>query len=337
MKRLAVLFMASILCMGGLSACQKKEEPPENESTAQVTEAQETNERYKPVTIESMGESVTFHQPPKRIVALGYDLAEMLTMLGEKERMVSLAPSMYRLSDVKEEYQSELEKIKVLPDGLSPGVPTLETVLEEEPDFVLGYSYSFSNNSAGSAKDYLAQNINFYATEGTYIQNATIENTYNDFLNLGKILGKEKEAEQIVAQMREQEKKIQDKMKGKEAVPVYVFDGDPGRLGTIGGFGFQNNLIQLAGGKNIFDDLESDFPTVSIEDLIQRNPHAIIIVEYYKENAGQEVIDFLNNTPELQSVEAVKNKHYIVIPGYSFFPCAQNIDLVEQIAEALHP
>lgn len=79
-----------------------------------------------------------------------------------------------------------------------------------------------------------------------------------------------------------------------EPIPVFVFDSaSADRLYTIGGTGFQNNLVEMAGGKNIFGDLEKDFADVSMEELVARNPEAIIIVEYYTADLGKEKIAFL--------------------------------------------
>ncbi len=288
-------------------------------------------------SIESMGKEVYYKNSPERIVALGYDLAEMIVMLGEGDRIIGIAPSMYMLEDVKKEYRDEISQMKLLPDGQTTGVPSLETVLSEDPDFVLGYSYSFYENAAGTVDDYISNGINFYATEGTYVSNATIENTYNDFLNLGKILGKEAEAEQIVSDMRQRVKSVEEKVSNKEKISVFVYDyGTIDNLQSIGGVGFQNNLITLAGGENIFKDIESDFAIVSTEELIKRNPDVIVIVEYYSPDAGKEKIDYINSLDELAEINAVKNQNFVVISGYSFFPCGQNVDLIEKLADAFY-
>lgn len=319
MKKIVSMFL---LLTVFLSGCQN----PSPDSASDV------------VTVDSMGVTMNFSSSPKKIVALGYDLAEMLVMLGMGDRIIAVAPSMYLLEDVKEEYRDEISAIPVLPDGHSTGVPTLETVLSKNPDFVLGYSYSFAENSAGKTEDYIANGVNFYATEGTYIKGATMENTYNDFINLGKILGVSETADALVSEMKTQVDKVANTVSKAKPVSVYVFDsGSPERLLTIGGTGFQHSLIEMAGGANIFDDLDSDFATVSMEELIARNPEVIVIVEYYSADMGQQKINFLNSTPELQNITAVQNQNYIVISGYSFFPCGQNVDLVEQLAKGFHP
>ena len=51
----------------------------------------------------------------------------------------------------------------------------------------------------GTADDYKGNNINLYVPEGSYVKNGTIDNTYNDIRNLGKIFGKEDKAEEIIS------------------------------------------------------------------------------------------------------------------------------------------
>lgn len=296
-----------------------------------------TSKSNNTITVESMGEKLNYAKPPEKIIALGYDLAEMIVMLGEGDRIIALSPCMYFIDNVKEEYRNKIASIEVLPDGLSKGVPTLETVLSKNPDFVLGYSYSFYENAAGTPKDYMSKGINFYAIEGTYVSDASIENTYNDFVNLGKILGKQQEAERIVAEMRNRISSVEAAVKDIKPVSVFVYDnGSAEKPTTIGGLGFQNSLVKLAGGRNIFDDIKSDFASISIEELIERNPDVIVIVEYYESDDGKEKINLLNSIPELSTVKAVKDENYIVVSGYSFFPCAQNVELVEKLASGFH-
>ena len=46
---------------------------------------------------------------------------------------------------------------------------------------------------------------------------------------------------------------------------------------TCGKNSFINDIIYAAGGKNIFDDLDADYPMVSQESIIAKNPQVIII------------------------------------------------------------
>ena len=59
-------------------------------------------------------------------------------------------------------------------------------------------SYYFNLPSFGKYEDYTKNNINIYITEGTYVKNCTLVNTYNDIANLGKIFRVEKKAQSII-------------------------------------------------------------------------------------------------------------------------------------------
>ncbi len=329
LKRIGCLVLSLVMLVSFLSACQAPS------PDAQIPDDKKGDTA---VVIESLGKQLTYDTAPERVVALGYDLAEELAMLGLADKIVAVAPCMYLIDDVKPEYRDKIGGIPVLPDGFSPGVPTLETVLSQSPDFVLGYSYSFSEKSCGKVDDYIGNNINFYATEGTYVQDATIDTTYSDFMNLGKIFRVEEKATALVEDIKAKAASIAAKIAGKDPVPLFVLDGGSAtRLYTIGGVGFQNSLIEMAGGKNIFSDVDKDFADVSMEELVARDPEAIVIIEYYSADLGKEKIAFLESTPELQDVKAVKDKKFIVVSGYRFFPCGQNLELVEQVAMGLHP
>ena len=79
--------------------------------------------------------------------------------------------------DVLPEYQEAVAAMPFITEGLNSGTPNLETVLDQDPDFVLGTYYNFFPVNCGAPEDYEAAGANVYAQEGTYVAGATLENT----------------------------------------------------------------------------------------------------------------------------------------------------------------
>ena len=127
-----------------------------------------------PVVIENMGRTTTYEEAPETAVALSYSIAEIMVALGLEDKIVAIAPSMYILDQVSEEYRETVGSFPVL-EG-SYGVPTLETVLDTGAEFVFGDAYSFYASAVGTVEDFEAAGVNIYATEGTYVEDATFEN-----------------------------------------------------------------------------------------------------------------------------------------------------------------
>ena len=227
----------------------------------------------EPVVIENMGRTTTYEEAPETAVALSYSIAEIMVALGLEDKIVAIAPSMYILDQVSEEYRETVGSFPVL-EG-SYGVPTLETVLDTGAEFVFGDAYSFYANSVGTVEDFEAAGVNIYATEGTYVEDATFENIYNDIINIGKIFRVEERAGELVAQLREREAAVEASVAGLEPVRVFYFDSDTGGgvdMSTVGDTGLQSLMLEMAGAENIFSDVEGQFVAVSWEDVVDRDP-----------------------------------------------------------------
>ena len=292
----------------------------------------------EPVVIENMGRTTTYEEAPETAVALSYSIAEIMVALGLEDKIVAIAPSMYILDQVSEEYRETVGSFPVL-EG-SYGVPTLETVLDTGAEFVFGDAYSFYASGVGTAEDFEAAGVNIYATEGTYVEDATFENIYNDIINIGKIFRVEERAGELVAQLREREAAVEASVAGLEPVRVFYFDSDTGGgvdMSTVGDTGLQSLMLEMAGAENIFSDVEGQFVAVSWEDVVDRDPEYIIVCDYYGEGYAEEKIAELKANPATMDMDAVVNDRFIVVPGMAMFPSLECMDAVELIAAGLHP
>ena len=292
----------------------------------------------EPVVIENMGRTTTYEEAPETVVALSYSIAEIMVALGLEDKIVAIAPSMYILDQVSEEYRDTVGSFPVL-EG-SYGVPTLETVLDTGAEFVFGDAYSSYASSVGTADDFEAAGVKVYGTEGTYVADATFENIYNDILNIGKIFRVEERAEELVAQLREREAAVEASVAGLEPVRVFYFDSDTGGgvdMSTVGDTGLQSLMLEMAGAENIFGDVAGQFVAVSWEDVVDRDPEYIIICDYYGEGYADEKIAKLKANPATMDMDAVVNDRFIIVPGLAMFPSLECMDAVELIAVGLHP
>ena len=291
-----------------------------------------------PVVIENMGRTTTYEEAPETAVALSYSIAEIMVALGLEDKIVAIAPSMYILDQVSEEYRETVGSFPVLEGNY--GVPTLETVLDTGAEFVFGDAYSFYASAVGTVEDFEAAGVNIYATEGTYVEDATFENIYNDIINIGKIFRVEERAEELVAQLREREAAVEVSVAGLEPVRVFYFDSDTGGgvdMSTVGDTGLQSLMLEMAGAENIFSDVEGQFVAVSWEDVVDRDPEYIIVCDYYGEGYADEKIAELKANPATMDMDAVVNDRFIVVPGLAMFPSLECMDAVELIAAGLHP
>lgn len=349
MKKILSLLLACALAVGLLSSCSNSTDDPETNTPSpsqNVTTSEEVGDPagdtadYVPVTIENNGITTTYEKAPERVVVLSYTIAELFVALGLEDNIIALAPQMNQITEVQEQYRDAIAALPVFPDsGMTDGVPTLETILSYEPDFVMGTVYSFFAQNCGEPADYAANNINIYAAEGTCVAEPTLQNVYNDIENIAKIFGVEDRAEKLIADFESRVEKVETTMEGVDPVSVFVFDTDLGQgvLYTTAGATLEDYLIKLAGGRNIFADLNEQYARVSFEEIIAQDPEYIIVTNYYTDDDAQTKIDYFKSQPEFSELTAVKNDNFLILSGLEAWPGLQSVNGLEKIAEALHP
>ena len=102
---------------------------------------------------------------------------------------------------------------------------------------------------------------------------ASLRVLYAEITGLGRLLNRQSEAESLVRYMQAN---IRPQASGT-ATTVYI-ELSPRPLVTIGGHSYLNEMLEMAGGTNIFSDLAKPYPVVGQETIIQRNPEIIIVL-----------------------------------------------------------
>jgi iron complex transport system substrate-binding protein len=101
----------------------------------------------------------------------------------------------------------------------------------------------------------------------------TLADIYAEILELGILLNRSQQAESLVHTMQTDLQPISPAPKKR----VYV-ELSPRPLITVGAGSFLNELIELAGGRNVFSDSDKDYPIVQQEEVIRRNPEIILVL-----------------------------------------------------------
>ena len=286
------------------------------------------SEDYEPFTITTFEHEVTYDRIPQRIVSLNAHTSEILLALGVGGRIIGTA---YNNAEVLPQYQEAMDAIPKLAEKY----PSLEVLLEADPDFVYGRNSAFTEKAVGTVQTLLDNGMMVYVCKGSYTPGSTIDDTYEDFAILGKILKVEETAQSIIAEMKAKIARVQEKVSTQTPVRVFVFDfgGDSAFTACQS---LQTNLIELAGGKNVFDDIPKTWAKVSWEEVVERDPEVIVINEY-GEIPTEDKLQELKNHPALSEVSAVKNERFCVIKLPAVFPSIRNADTVETFAQNFHP
>ncbi|KKB12270.1 iron ABC transporter substrate-binding protein [Devosia geojensis] len=291
-----------------------------------------------PVTVESCNRQVTFEAPPTRAVSNDVNLTEMMLALG-------LADSMAGYTGVSEWVKLDerlRESTGALPE-LSPDYPTKEVLLGADADFYFaGWNYGMRVGGEVTPDTLAAFGIKVYELTESCIHimekpKASMEDMYNDLLNLGRIFGVEERAEALIADYRQELADFIASLPTAQTAPkVFVYDSGEAKPFTAGRYAIPTALIEAAGGINIMDDVESSWLEVGWEPVIARNPDVVVIVNYGQVTA-EEKITFMRENAAFKDIPAVVNDRFVVLDYVEATPGPRNIEAIKRLAAAFLP
>ncbi|MPV86381.1 ABC transporter substrate-binding protein [Ostreibacterium oceani] len=291
-----------------------------------------------PKTIQSCDREVTFNAAPARAASNDVNLTEMMLTLGLADRMVGYTG----ISGWKTLDESLREGIGELPE-LSPKYPTREVLIGADLDFwFAGWNYGMKVGGEVTPATLAPFGIKVYELTESCVfvsskNKASIDDMYNDILNLGHIFDVQDKAHALVAgwkqdiiHMRQQ---IDPDAKG---LRVFVYDSGEESPFTAARYAIPTALIELAGGHNIMDDVEASWTRVAWEAVVERNPEVIVIVNYGEVTAAQK-IEFLKSQPALATIDAVKHNRFVVLDYIEATPGPRNIQAIQTLINTFYP
>lgn len=301
MKRRNIILIALCLLVSVLPSCVAERHPP----------------TYPRTIVDDLGRNVAIPGKPTRIICLYASFTETLFALGLGEKVVGVTKGC--------DYPPEaLHKEQV---GGAITVD-LEKVISLNPDLVLAQA---------RMQRELVQGLEKFGLTVVALNPENFEEALENIRLIGKITGQEQEARRLTADMEKRAKFITDRTKeladSERPRVFYLVWYDP--LKTMGPGTFINELIQLAGGKNIAADAKQKVIGYSFETVIARNPQVIIL-------AGGSMtsitVDELKALTRWQVIDAVKNgRVYSIDSELVAGPNPRIVDGLEIMAKYMHP
>ncbi|MGQ9554650.1 MAG: ABC transporter substrate-binding protein [Anaerolineae bacterium] len=331
----AVLVLAIVLA-AVISACAPAMAPTpmaSNSATAAPTAAvapstvtsvspdQTTTTTAYPLSLkDDLGRQVTVEQRPARVVSLSPSNTEILFAIGAGPQVVGVTKYC--------NYPPEAAQEREIVGGFSADSLSVEKILALEPDIVF---------SAGGIQKPIIEALEAAQVTVFALEPENFAELYIDIMAVGDITGHEQEAEQVVADMQARVEELAAVVAGipqDQRVKVFyeVWD-EP--LMTAGPRTFIGQVIEIAGGINIFADLEEEYPTVSAEAVVERNPGVILGPSSHAEGMTAEKIAA---RPGWQEVKAVQDGRVIIIDGDIISRAGPRlVAALEEVARALYP
>jgi iron complex transport system substrate-binding protein len=221
--------------------------------------------------------------------------------------------------------------VKALPKVGALLDPDTERILALRPDLVVVY---------GSQSDLQTQLERAHLRTFSY-RHGGIATTLGTIRDIGVATGHRKESSDLVSSLQARLDAVRDRVKGRTRPRVVlVFERQAGTLREVyasGGVGFLHEMLDVAGGTNVFADVARESVQPSIETLLARAPDVILEVRASGliEKTGADDADAWS---ALSSVPAVKNRRVHLLRGdYLVVPGPRLAMATEAFARALHP
>ncbi len=267
---------------------------------------------------DSTGSAVTLKKPARRIVSTVPSNTEILYALGLKERVVGLTKYCGKTCSIKG---------KVIIGGWVD--PDCAKIRGLKPDLIFAFG-----GIQRKQLDKFRQIAPTYCFEPT-----TVEQTLQVILDIGQLTQRQQKAEEIVKEQQELLKRIQAKLLSlspeKKLTIARVFGTDT-KVMTVGRKSFLTDVIKLAGGVNVFGDVNDDYFSVAFERLASLDPDVLIVQGEKKEVEAKKAL--FQENPDFSKLKAVKNgKVFVYSCDYICHPNATIVDTVEMISRDLYP
>ena len=283
------------------------------------------------------GETVRYPATPRRAVAHGINIVEMVLALGLEDRLAGYGG----LRDIRRLPPAMQTQLAGVPD-LSSTAMNLETILGAQADFVFsGWAYGFQDGKvtpAGLAELGIAS---YVLTESCIRKVArervALEDTFADLLALGRIFRVEARAQALVDGQRAALARVTQATRSVARRPrVFLYDSGTDIPVTAGRYAMPHAMIEAAGGDNLFADIPGSWTRGNWEDVIERNPDWIVIVDNDRPTPGGKM-RFLLEQPELAHLAAIRERRFVLLDFAEATPGPRNVAAVERLAKALHP
>lgn len=224
-----------------------------------------------------------------RVVSLHDVTTEIVVALGATDRLVGVAEPVDPTPEVAR---------AVL--GV-PRVGGLESIWRLRPDAMLGLGVVAERDPE------LVERLRVRGVDVFLADPATMEDVYALILGVAERMGRSAAGVRLVAELRDRVERATGA--GGRRLRVFVYDCcDPPF--TAGRRTVLSDLLERAGGRNIFSDLETDWTHVSWEEVVSRRPEVVVVHDYRHDGQG----DVRDKKRALEAIPSLAGLPTVVLP-----------------------
>lgn len=315
MKKNQIAFFFAILLILLLVGCAPVTTPT---ATPPPVEAAPSATTFPLTLVDDLGREVTVETVPQRIISLLPSNTEILFAVGADDQVVGVTSFC--------NYPPEATTRQQV-GGITNRSLSIETIVALEPDLVL----------ASGSQDKIIPPLEQAGLTVIALKPATLTDIYANIELVGSVTGHLDQATTLTTNMRRRVETVSAKVAAiapdQRLMVFYEVWDDP--LMTAGPNTFTGQIVEIAGGNNIFSDVSEDWPQVSAEIIVDRDPEVILGPDSHGDAL---VAEKIAARPGWANVAAVKTGRVYLLDGDAVSrPGPRIVNILEEIARDLYP
>lgn len=264
--------------------------------------------------VDQTGRTIRVPADVRRVITLAPNLTEIVYALGQQDRLVGVTNQC--------NYPPRVDAKARIGDVVNPN---LERIIELKPDLVLG---STAGNRIETVTALEQAGIPLYGSDAH-----RIEDIFASIRDIAGLLAVPETGEPLAAQLEERLRALDRSLLGAARPKVLlVIWLEP--LITTGPDTFLADLVHRAGGQSISDDLEQNWPRLSLEVVVERDPDYLVLPRIPQLEAR---LAQLSQAPPWAELRAVRRNQIVWLDEALIRPGPRILDMIESLARSLHP
>jgi len=261
---------------------------------------------------DELGRTVVVPDHPRKIICLAPSLVDDVYSLGAGSDVIAVS-----------DYTTYPADAARKPSIGAPLNPSLERIVALHPDLVLGTG----DMNQVPAIDQLVH----YGIPVFMVNPHGVAGIHKSVLSIGRALNRNVEAAALLRNLQARENAVRQRIQGKPVVRLFIpVWYDP--IITVGRHAFITELIEMAGGISITRDIAQEWPQVSLEAILVRNPDGLLLIKGSRISLSE-----LETRPGWQALAAVREKRVFYVDKRIELPSPAAIYAMEDLAKELHP
>ena len=273
----------------------------------------ETDNTTGKTITDNLGRTVYITDNPQRIVSLAPSVTEILFVLGLEHRIVGV--------DTNSNYPEAAKTIEKVGDW----IPDEEKIVALNPDLILVSDMTSLN---------VVTSLEERGLTVVGLAPQTVDGVLQSITLVGSITGTQDAAQKVTDELEQRITAITNITSSNDLYkPTVYLEYYP--YWTFGPGSFGNDLLVMAGGRNIASDAAAAYVNISSEYIVGRNPEIIIFTVGYTTDT---TVEDITGRPGFDTIDAVKNNRiYTIDDDILSRPGPRIVDALEELAQIIHP